>query len=136
MYGTRYKVGVAVGEYAPGDDLLKYSQPHDLQQHFQLICEPVRTWNDMIQELIFTLLRTEHGIPRDWLVNIFQDDQIVESKILIHPQIKRGWEEKKIIITPTHIALTPLEKIRGDAWALIFLNAVPQIIQLFKVIRH
>lgn len=123
-YGIRYKVGAPLQEYNPGNDILKFDNTQNIAKNFQLIFESSRTKSEMLEELIFTLLRTEKGIPLDWLASVFDDRNILQSKILSHAQIKRAIEENKIKISPSHIALSPLEKIRGDAWALIFISSL------------
>jgi oxygen-independent coproporphyrinogen-3 oxidase len=121
-YGIRYKVGSTAKERAPGDDILKYNTTENIAQNFQMIFEPPRSRTDMIEELLFTLLRTQKGIPLDWLTSVFDNPNIVESKILSQPQMQRALNEGKIIITPSHISVAPQEKIRGDAWALTFIT--------------
>lgn len=118
-YGRRYKVGKETTVRAPGDDALVFQEPTQLESLFSIQYEPTRTRAQYLQEMIFTLLRTERGIPAAFLQE-FLSGVNIQHALQTHPKIKRGLEEGKIVWDGSHVYLSPYEKIRGDAWALDF----------------
>lgn len=122
-YGIRYHMGETSQEIKPGDNLIKFDSQKDITKNFQFIFESTRTRTNMIEELIFTLLRTEYGIPINWLISMTDNPNICE-KMMSDPKIKRGFNEEKIILTSTHMSLSAHEKIRGNRWALDFICAI------------
>lgn len=124
-YGIRYQVGKTPKERTPGDDLLEFDTQASKINNFKFFFEAPRTHTHMMEELIFTLLRTEHGIPIDWLISETQNSNILD-KIIQNQKIKRGLDEGNIIFTKTHIKLSAYEKLRGNAWALIFISVLTE----------
>jgi oxygen-independent coproporphyrinogen-3 oxidase len=114
-FGRRYSVGRLSGEGRTGDDSLPFSS--DADRLFDLSWEDdLRTAEHYREEMILTLLRTQRGIPLDWLNETFS----YESR-------ERLWNSKKIEIalqrgsllrSGTHLSLSALEKVRGDSWAV------------------
>lgn len=120
-YGIRYQIGALPQEHAPGNNVLIFDSQNEVEKNFQFVFEPERTQTHMIEELIFTLLRTEHGIPISWLNTVTTKSNLFEQ-LLQDPKIKRGLDEGKILLTKTHINLSAQEKLRGNIWAVNFIN--------------
>ncbi|MBX9703187.1 MAG: coproporphyrinogen III oxidase family protein [Silvanigrellaceae bacterium] len=115
-YGQRYKVGQTPKELSPGNDLLSFTAHDELTKNFTLQFEPPRTKKQYVEEMIFTLLRTPLGISRSWLNEVTNSDALFD-KILSNAKVQRGIQEQKICLTNDRLTISPLEKIRGDAWA-------------------
>jgi len=122
--GIRYKVGLPTKEIAPGNDKLHFRDKKDCENNFKLIYEPGRSKVEMIEELIFTLLRTKEGIPLDWLKSVFNNENLVDEIILEDKKIICALKEGKMNLSSTHIYLESEEKIRGDFWALALISCL------------
>lgn len=113
-YGLRYRVGRVPKERAQGDDDLPFAQgaPH----LFALEYEETRTRERYLDEMVFTLLRTPHGLPAAWLRKYGGED--VLARMDRDPKIAQGRERGSLTLDDEGLRLAWREKIRGDAWAL------------------
>lgn len=121
-YGRRYKIGENIEMSSPGNDRLHFKQEGAQSHLFSVQYEPSRTKEQVLQELIFTILRTEQGIPIAFLKHMLGEVEVV-LLLQKNAKIKRALEEGCMRFTATHILLTPHEKMRGDAWALELIEA-------------
>lgn len=120
-YGIRYKIGNETNEvYELGNDKLIFSDEKIRKNNFSIIYDSVRSKKEYVEEMIFTLLRTPNGIPYEWLNNI----GINKSVFLQNIKIQRAIIEGRILELDSSIALSPEEKIRGDAWVSDFISLI------------
>lgn len=115
-FGRRYQVGILPSRTSAGDDNLSFSK--DNEKLFEVeFSHDVRSRNDVVQELLLTLLRTKEGVPLRWLESVFPEE--VLAAFWNEPRIERACREQLILKSVSHLLLSPGEKIRGDAWALL-----------------
>lgn len=114
--GQRFKVGELLRRDEPGDDLLNFgSNCADL---FKVEAgEEERTRDHVLQEMLFTLLRTSAGLPKKWLSQVYSTELL--NKLSKDPRWLRACGEGAVIETQTHFKLEQSEKLRGDSWSLL-----------------
>ncbi|BBH52156.1 coproporphyrinogen-III oxidase family protein [Fluviispira sanaruensis] len=123
-FGIRYRIGEEkIKSYAPGNDELIFSQQEHRMKNFSIHSEPLRTKQEYLEEMIFTLLRTPNGISLSWLEKV-TENKTISQEILANAKIKRGIEEGKIILENDSIFLFDEEKIRGDLWVSEFISLI------------
>ncbi|MFZ9520169.1 MAG: coproporphyrinogen-III oxidase family protein [Silvanigrellaceae bacterium] len=115
-FGRRYHVGVIPPRSATGDDDLNFKiRPNEL---FEIeYSESSRTRNEVLQELLMTLLRTQKGIPLMWLDSVFPKD--VLNAFWQDPRIQRACSESLMVKDTSHLMLSSSEKMRGDSWSVL-----------------
>jgi oxygen-independent coproporphyrinogen-3 oxidase len=113
--GRRYQVGQLQPRMLAGDDELSFKT--DTDNLFEIVWNPEhRSRSDMLQEMLFTLLRTQMGIPLAWL-NVAYPGRVIE-RLWQDARVKRALQAGLLQRTPTHLRLAPAEKLRGDSWAV------------------
>lgn len=118
-FGRRYSVGQVPMEKRTGDDQLRFAD--GAESLFQPCWdEGIRTLNDYREEMVFTLLRTQHGIPLTWFTDAFS--QSARQQLWNNGKISRAERDGLLIRDEHHIRLAPHEKIRGDSWAVQILT--------------
>ncbi len=122
-YGLRYRVGNLQDVYSPGDHKLVYGEQSSRKQLFEIIQEDSRTHSQAVQEILFTLLRTNSGVPLSWL-QIQTGDKHCAERLLTHPRLKKGLQEGLLLLETDSLKVSSQEKIRGDAWALDIISAL------------
>jgi oxygen-independent coproporphyrinogen-3 oxidase len=122
-FGRRYAVGEVRDEIAPGNDFLPYKQI--AEKLFDVKWEASRTEDDYLHEMIFTLLRTPHGIPFSWLQKHTSSD--VASVLKQDSKIARACEEGRLCCDEHSLRLLGSEFLLGDSWALHVLAIADQM---------
>lgn len=123
-FGLRYRIGPSTfTAIEAGNDKLIFTDKIERRKNFSIHYENPRTQREYIDEMIFTLLRTPNGIPFSWLDRYINRNDFLE-KINKNPKFSRAIEEKNILISSNHIALSAMEKIRGDLWASDFISLI------------
>lgn len=118
-FGQRYRVGRLPMEARTGDDQLRFAMGGEAL--FQPCWdEEVRTFENYREEMVFTLLRTQHGIPMSWFNNVFPHH--ARQQLWNNGKITRAEHEGLLIRDEHHVRLAPHEKIRGDSWAVQILT--------------
>jgi oxygen-independent coproporphyrinogen-3 oxidase len=121
-YGQRYHVGNPQNKFHfPGNHKLNFHDHFELKKNFSISYENPRTKKEYVEEMFFTLLRTPNGIPFSWLKHCSEDENILNI-MMKNEKIDRALNEKKILLLENSLALSPEEKIRGDAWVIEFLR--------------
>ncbi len=124
-FGIRYKVGSFNKEIAPGNDELIFQNEVNLTKNFEFIYEDTRTHQQNLEELIFTLLRTENGIEINWLAeNINSSIEKISQALQKSEKLTCAFEAKSIFISSQHLRISTEEKIRGDMWALLIIQTL------------
>ena len=118
--GLRYKVGVLHRREDPGNDKLMFASEKDRLFKIEYDAES-RTRDHVLQEMLFTLLRTEKGIPKNWLSSVYSEDTL--DRLFSDARWRRAYTEGVFKVSQTHIQLAELEKLRGDSWSLL-LNSI------------
>ena len=122
-YGQRYRVGDIFKEISPGNDKLIFREQNECDNNFKLLYESQRSKKDMLEELIFTLLRTKDGIPLTWLCTVLDCHKTrLRKKLKKLPAFKLAYEQRKILLSEHFLQISPQEKIRGDMWAGILID--------------
>jgi oxygen-independent coproporphyrinogen-3 oxidase len=119
-FGRRYKIGHSIPELAPGNDHLPFEQ--NVLELFCQKMEPPRTKEQVVDELIFTLLRTNEGVPLHIIDSILAVPS--ESILLKDPKIIWALERGNLVLQNHKLFLPWREKMRGDSWAMLVGNAV------------
>lgn len=118
-FGKRYVVGRLSDHERTGDDVLPFST--DATRLFELNWdEETRSYEHYREEMILTLLRTQKGIPLAWLACAYNDeciDRFWQSKIIQH-----ALDQGAMLKNDTHLSLSPIEKVRGDSWAVTVIS--------------
>lgn len=115
-FGRRYKVGPSNLRRTSGDDHMPFAGEADGLFTFDFSIDE-RSRNDVLQELLMTLLRTRDGIPLSWLRAVYDDSRF--AALWRDPRVSRGIDEGFLLLKDNHLSLIPREKIRGDSWSLL-----------------
>ena len=113
--GRRYQVGEMKQRTIPGDDSLPFRDESSRLFEIQW-AEGQRSRSDALQEMLLTLLRTKHGIPLQWFSAQYSEHTL--SRLWQDIRLKKALEAGFILLSQTHLTLSPMDKIRGDSWAL------------------
>lgn len=123
-YGTRYKIGPdSFQTYSLGNDKIIFSDKIERGKNFSIKFDQPRNKQEYIDEMLFTLLRTPNGIPFYWLEKFINKQEFLD-KFIKNSKLKRALTEKRIIISEDFIALSAIEKIRGDSWVNDFISLI------------
>jgi len=120
-FGTRYRVGELSQRKVPGDDHLPFAS--DSEMLFVInSSEEMRDREAMLQELLFTLLRTQDGIPLAWLEAVYEPARL--ARLWADARIRKACDAGYFQVENRHLRLSPAEKLRGDSWALLLISCL------------